>query len=136
METMKTYVRHSTRYICQSCHKCPHQSDCVKSKTGYRMVKRYLEYDSIREEMDKKLETKEGKEIFKQRSMDVEPVFGQIKTSILCQESLLVRGTTKVKGEFGLICIAHNIKKIINYLKSTKNIKNLFDINDISLQTA
>lgn len=133
METMKTYKRHDVRYKCQSCHKCPHQSVCVKSKTGYRMVKRYLEYDSIREKMDKKLATKKGKEIFKQRSIDVEPVFGQIKTGILGQGYLLVRGSVKVQGEFGLICIVHNIKKIANYLKSCKN---AFDLKDIAFQPA
>ena len=134
--TMKTYVRHNIIYKCQSCDKCPHQSECVKAKSGYRSVVRCPEYDSIREEMDKKLATKEGKEIFKQRSMDVEPVFGQIKTSILCHGSLLVRGTTKVQGEFGLICLVHNIKKITNYLKSAKNTKNILDIKDIALQIA
>jgi transposase len=135
IDTMKTYVRHCVRYKCKTCHKCPHQSECVKSKTGYRMVKRYLEYDSIRDEMDKKLATKEGKEIFKQRSMDVEPVFGQIKTTILRQGALSVRGVKKVQGEFGLICIVHNIKKITNYLKSAKNSKNLSDLQNIALQT-
>lgn len=135
-DTMKTYIRHCVLYKCQSCHRCINQSVCTKSKSGFRSVKRYLEYDPIREMIDKKLATKEGKKIFQQRSMDVEPVFGQIKTNVLCQGSLLVRGNKKVKGEFGLICIVHNIKKVINYLKLNKIRRNLIDFKESAFQTA
>jgi hypothetical protein len=74
--------------------------------------------------MDKKLATQEGQAIFKQRSIDVEPVFGQIKTSVSRQESLLVCGLAKVPGELGLICIVHNLKKIVTYIVLLINIKN------------
>jgi len=44
----------------------------------------------------------------------VEPVFGNIKFNIGFKQ-FLVRGISKVKGEFSLMCIAHNIKKIATY---------------------
>jgi len=37
----------------------------------------------------------------------------------------LVRGITKVKGEFGLMCIAHNIKKVASHCE--KNVFFLFN---------
>jgi transposase len=135
-DTRNSYSRQTVYYKCKSCHKCQHQSACVKSKTGCRTVKRYLDYDPIREEMDKKLATERGKQIFKQRSIDVEPVFGHIKTSILDHGSLLVRGLTRVKGEFGLICITHNLKKIINYLKSVENGKSFSNLDNLALKIA
>ena len=36
------------------------------------------------------------------KKTDVEPAFGQIETTILGQTGFLVRGSEKVKGEFGL----------------------------------
>lgn len=132
----KTYVRHEVRYKCRSCHDCGHQQECVKSKSGYRQISRLLEYDPCREEIDRKLKTQAGKNIFKKRKTDVEPAFGQMKTTILGQAGFLVRGSKKVKGEFGLFCIVHDIKKIVSYLKSEDNGKNISDIQGLALQIA
>ena len=133
-ETRNAYVRYIVQYKCQSCQKCRHQKDCVQSKTGYRTVKRYTDYDSDRLEMDKKLATKEGQDIYMQRSIDVEPVFGHIKTSILRQGSLLVGGLAKVRNEFGLICIVHNLKKIVNYIILVINIKKELERRSLDLK--
>lgn len=132
----KTYVRNEIRYKCQSCHDCGHQPECVKSKSGYRQVTRILEYDPYREEIDRKLQSEGGKNIFNTRKTDIEPTFGQIKTITLGQEGFLLRGSERVKGEFGLLCIVHNIRKIISYLKSNENNKNVLDIQGLSLQIA
>jgi hypothetical protein len=70
------------------------------------------------------LQTKTGKNIFSKRKTDVEPTFGQIKTTILGQTGFLVRGFENEKGKFGLTCIVHNIKKIITYLKSATHSSN------------
>ena len=133
---VKTYVRHEVRYKCRSCHDCGHQQECVKSKSGYRQISRILDYDLYREAIDKKLQTVTGKNIFNKRKTDVEPAFGQMKTTILGQPGFLVRGSEKVKGEFALICIVHNIKKIISCLKSEVNGKNISDIQRHALQAA
>jgi hypothetical protein len=85
-------------------------------------------YDSNRAKIDRKLQTKTGKNIFSKRKTDVEQTFGQIKTTILGQTGFLVRGSENVKGEFGLTCIVHNIKKIITYLKSKENSKDISTI--------
>ncbi len=61
--------------------------------------------------MRDKMETEEAQEIYKQRKVIVEPVFGQIKNGGFRGFSL--RGKDKVAGEFSLVCAAHNIKKMV-----------------------
>jgi len=56
----------------------------------------------------------EGYKEYQKRMHTVEPVFGNIKFNLGFRQ-FLVRGTSKVKGEFDLMCIAHNIKKIATY---------------------
>ena len=133
-KAVKTYVRHEVRYKCSSCHNCGHQRECVQSKNGYRQISRILEYDPYREEIDKKFKTEAGKKMFIKRKTDVEPAFGQIKTTILGQAGFLLRGSKKVKGEFSLICIVHNIRKIISYLRSNENDKNISHIHQLGMQ--
>lgn len=63
-----------------------------------------------RERMKRKLLTKKGKEIYHKRQETVEPVFGQIKNKGL--QRFLLRGLTKVQGEWALHAIGHNITKL------------------------
>lgn len=130
----KSYVRHEVIYKCQTCHDCGHQQECVKSKSGYRQVGRILEYDQYREEIDKKLKTEAGEAIFAKRKTDIEPAFGQIKTITFRQNGFLLRGSERVKGEFGIACIVHNIRKIISYLKTNESNINGLDIQKLALQ--
>jgi len=50
----------------------------------------------------------------------VEPVYGNIKQNFGYRYFLL-RGINNVKGEFNLMCIAHNIKKIYSFLIKKMN---------------
>ena len=52
----------------------------------------------------------QGIKLRRERSIDVEPVFGQIKWNRGFRRFLL-RGLDKVTCEFGLVAIAHNLKK-------------------------
>jgi hypothetical protein len=56
------------------------------------------------------MEKEESKEIYKERKVIVEPVFGQIKNTGF--RGFSVRGKEKVAGEFSLVCATHNIKKM------------------------
>lgn len=117
-QAKKTYVRQDIIYRASDCHHCASQKDCVTSKTGLRQLARYPDYDPYREEIDAKLRTEAGKEMLKHRRCDVEPMFGQLKQSVFAGGGFLVRGLKKTGGEFGLACIAHNLRKIATYLKS------------------
>ena len=64
------------------------------------------------EAMRQKLRNEEGKRIYKKRGYTVEPVFGQLKWDSR-KPSMDLRGLVKVGGEFLLMCLAHNVKKIV-----------------------
>ena len=61
--------------------------------------------------MRAKLQTEEGKEIYRQRKKIVEPVFGQVKFNLEFSRFRL-RGLDKAGGERTLVCPVHNMKKI------------------------
>jgi transposase len=61
--------------------------------------------------MRRKLQTKAGAEIYAARKSIVEPVFGQIKQARGFRQFLL-RGIEKVRAEWALVCLTHNILKM------------------------
>lgn len=61
--------------------------------------------------MKRKLQTKVGKAVYAARKCVVEPVFGQIKQARGFRQFLL-RGKEKVKGEWALVCLTHNILRL------------------------
>jgi len=61
--------------------------------------------------MKRKLQTKVGKAVYAARKCVVEPVFGQIKQARGFRQFLL-RGKKKVKGEWALLCLTHNILRL------------------------
>ena len=61
--------------------------------------------------MARKLKTKAGKALYALRKAIVEPVFGQIKRCMGFRQFSL-RGKEKVKGEWSLVCTAHNLLKL------------------------
>jgi len=68
-------------------------------------------YFQERLRMKEKMETKEAKRIYGLRKITVEPVYGNLKEN-LGFRGFLLRGLEKVKIEFNLVCIAHNLQKI------------------------
>lgn len=63
------------------------------------------------DKMKRKLKTKVGKAIYAARKCVVEPVFGQIKQARGFRQFLL-RGKEKIKGEWALVCLTHNILRL------------------------
>lgn len=61
--------------------------------------------------MKQKLKTQVGKAVYAARKCVVEPVFGQIKQARGFRQFLL-RGKEKVKGEWALVCLTHNILRL------------------------
>jgi hypothetical protein len=61
--------------------------------------------------MTYKLQTALGQAIYRLRKSTVEPVFGIIKATLgFCQFSL--RGLLKAAGEWNLVCLAYNLKRL------------------------
>ena len=63
------------------------------------------------EKMKHRLQTQEGKKIYAQRKSIVEPVFGVIK-HVMGFRQFMLRGFEKAKGEWNLMCIAYNLKRL------------------------
>ena len=61
--------------------------------------------------MRRKLKTKVGKAVYAARKAIVEPVFGQIKQARGFRQFLL-RGIEKVRREWAMVCLTHNILKL------------------------
>ena len=63
------------------------------------------------ENMKRKLRSKKGKEIYRYRKMTVEPVFGIIKQAMGFRR-FSFRGQEKVSREWGLVCLAYNLRRL------------------------
>jgi transposase len=66
---------------------------------------------SVAEQMREKVRSTAGKAIYKMRKAVVEPVFGQIKERRKLR-GFLFRGLEKVKAEWKIICLTHNLLKL------------------------
>jgi len=66
---------------------------------------------NAKERMAHKLRTPAGRACYAKRKHIVEPVFGQMK-HVRGFRQFLLRGLNKVRGEWKLICLTHNLLKI------------------------
>jgi transposase len=75
---------------------------------------------SRRERMDRKLLTKRGRRLYKQRSQIIEPVFGQTKS---CRgiDRFMRRGLANCQSEWKVICGTHNLLKLWRSGKARRN---------------
>jgi transposase len=69
---------------------------------------------TAQERMAAKVRTPEGKALYARRKVIVEPVFGQIKEARGFRRFLL-RGLEKIRGEWRLVCLTHNLLKLWRY---------------------
>ena len=74
---------------------------------------------TAKEKMQAKLKTAEGRAVYARRKAIVEPVFGQFKEARGFRRFLL-RGLQKIRGEWRLVCLTHNLLKIWRY--GTRNL--------------
>jgi len=69
------------------------------------------EASSLLEQMQQKLKTGSGRAVYRMRKAIVEPVFGQIKEQRRFRR-FSFRGLVKVRAEWKLICLTHNLLKL------------------------
>jgi transposase len=77
--------------------------------------------------MKRKLQTKVGKAVYAARKCVVEPVFGQIKQARGFRQFLL-RGKDKVKGEWALVCLTHNILRLHAAIQPAERHRRMFSL--------
>jgi len=101
-------------YHCNDCKGCKYFGQCTTSPKGRKIE--VSENEPLIKKMREKLSTPEGKVIYGIRKITAEPVFGNLSQNLGFREFLL-RGQHKVKGEFSLMCSAHNLLKIARFVR-------------------
>ena len=99
-------------YECEDCSNCPNKEECTKAK-GNRRIEFNKKLWLLKKETKKNLLSEKGVEMRGKRAEYAERVFGQIKWNMGFKRFLL-RGLKKVNIEWGLLCLAFNIKKMHN----------------------
>lgn len=109
IDTAGQYRKKLKHYRNEHCADCPFRSKCTKSKQGRTLTinEELIEYQN---EVLTNLSSDEGKELMKQRSIQAEGIFGQIKQdnnyARLCR-----RGNPGVKLELLLVSMGHNLRR-------------------------
>jgi transposase len=105
-------------YECESCKYCRLKKQCTKAK-GNRTIERNERWLRLKQKANQVLEDERYIQLRKQRSVEVETVFGHIKGN-LGYRRFLLRGTAKVSTEWGLLALGYNLKQIyrINWVNT------------------
>ena len=88
-----------------------------REKHNQTIQARFSQPDPLAEDADfvskmrHRLKTREGRQIYAKRKSTVEPVFGIIK-QVMRFRQFLLRGFESVQGEWNLVAIAWNIKRM------------------------
>ena len=103
---------HTSRreYQCGSCAECALKPQCTRA-VGNRRIWMSPTLNQYHEQVRQRLFSEQGKRLRGQRAVEVETVFGRIKQDWGFRRFTL-RGLEKVKTEWGLLCIAHNLAKL------------------------
>lgn len=109
-KTENNYETKINYFECESCEGCSHKDKCTKAEAN-RIIQVNFNLKERRKKAKEMLNSEKGIEFRKQRCIDVEPVFGMIKFNRKFNRFVL-RSLKKVNIEWGLISIAHNIKKM------------------------
>jgi transposase len=99
-------------YQAEACPTCPSKIRCTRQR--YRTIARN-DRKALREHIRERLHTQEGRQKYLKRLTTVEPLFGHLKHNLGYRQFLL-RGLEKVTGEFRLMCIGYNLKRMHHLL--------------------
>jgi transposase len=98
-----------TRYQAANCNGCPLRGACHKSQNN-RIIEVNHTLNEYKRKATERLTSEKGIYYRKRRPVDVEPVFGNIKSNHGFRRFML-RGKEKVHIETGLLALAHNLRK-------------------------
>jgi transposase len=101
-------------YECEGCSGCPFFHQCGSSQReegSNRQIRINENLECHKQRMREKLKSEKGRRLMKQRGHDVETCFGDIKGNQLFRRVHL-RGLAKVKTEFTVIAMSHNLRKM------------------------
>lgn len=104
------YLTRFRNYECESCEGCVLKPDCTRSKRN-RWIQVNFSLEQMKAIASRNLLSERGKALRSRRPVEVESVFGRLKHNWGFRRFRL-RGLEKVKIEWGLLCIAHNMTKL------------------------
>ncbi len=93
-----------------STHREKHNQWLKKRLSGEPLEKPPEDADAV-EQMKYRLQTDAGRAVYAKRKSTVETVFGIIK-AVMGYRQFLLRGFESVQGEWDLVCIAYNLKRL------------------------
>jgi hypothetical protein len=112
-----------------ACRKCPRHGALCKTKRPSVVDSRE---DSLLNRVKAYTETGAAKETFRRRKCQVEPAFGEIKTSRGMRQATL-RGNWKVQVQALLVFAAYNIKRLVKGTARPRDARQAIDIPNCSL---
>lgn len=114
-----------SRYSARDCSGCPLRGKCYKAAADRRTIEVNHKNNAYRKKAKELLTSERGIYHRGNRTMEPEAVFGNIKFNHGFKRFHL-KSNEKVKTEFGLVALAHNIRKYIaiNQSNMAENIKN------------
>jgi transposase len=103
-------------YKSEGCQDCEHKAKCTKGK-GDRTIQMNPKLEEYKTQARANLNSEKGIQLRKQRGIDIETVWADIKHN-LGYRRFKLRGKEKVELEVGWLSLAHNFRKL--YLKTVK----------------
>jgi transposase len=108
-ESTNGYVSQVSYYGAKRCEGCPMRGQCHKAK-GNRRIEVNHRLNELKAKARERLTSETGKYHRSKRPIEVEAVFGQMKSNNRFNR-FSMRGLDKVDMEFALMCIGHNLRK-------------------------
>jgi transposase len=105
------YERTTILYESTDCRGCFFARICKRSDQKLRQFSVNPTWDKYKQQARERLKTEKGLELRKKRNVDVESVFADIKYNQK-YDRFRLRGLKKIKVEWGLLAISHNLRKV------------------------
>lgn len=114
------YISTKNVYMAKDCSRCPLRGMCYKGKADRRTIEVNHRNNAYRAKARELLMSNEGLMHRSKRPIEPEAVFGNIKFNHNFKRFRL-KSTDKVTVEWGLVAIAHNLRKYIAMKTVNKN---------------
>lgn len=106
------FVRRFKVYTADKVQETPELDALAKTKSGHqRQIKVNGTWESYKSDVKDALHSEEGSQLYAQRKIEVEPIFGQMKRNFGVRRCH-VRGKQAVSNDIGLLLLAMNLKKL------------------------
>lgn len=99
-------------YECKDCNGCAfYEQCCTPKKEKNRTIQVNMKLEAYKQQARENLRSEKGWQLRRQRGVEIESCFADIKHNMGLRRFHL-RGLQKVKTEFTIVAIAHNLRKI------------------------